>query len=72
MDSNKRGFANTEKRRAVFLVSFLVALMIDRVKSLRSLGVKCSMWSLQDFNTNHECDENTMHGQIYTSSAAIM
>ena len=51
MDSNKRGFAmarqtrfaNTEKRSAVFVVSFLVALMIDQVKSLRSLGVKCSM-----------------------------
>ena len=36
-------FANTEKRSAVFVVSFLVALMIDQVKSLRSLGVKCSM-----------------------------
>ena len=42
MDS-KRGFANTEKRSAVFVVSALVALMIDQVKSLRSRGVKCSI-----------------------------
>ena len=39
----KRGFANTEKRSAVFVVSPLVALMIDQVKSLRSRGVKCSI-----------------------------
>lgn len=44
MDS-KLGFANSEKRlsSSVFVVSPLVALMIDQVKSLRSRGVKCSV-----------------------------
>ena len=42
MDS-KRGFVNTDKRSAVFVVSPLVALMIDQVKSLRSRDVKCSV-----------------------------
>ena len=32
MDSYKRGFANTENCSAVFVVSSLVALMIDQVK----------------------------------------
>ena len=36
MDSNKQGLANTEQHSAAFVVSFLVALMIDQVKSLRS------------------------------------
>ena len=39
----KLGFANTEKSSSVFVVSPLVALMIDQVKSLRSRGVKCSV-----------------------------
>ena len=43
MDSNKRGLANTEKHSAVLVVSFFGALMINQVKSLRTLGVKCSM-----------------------------
>ena len=42
MDS-KQGFANTKKRSAVFVVSPLVAVMIDQVKNLRSRGVKCSV-----------------------------
>ena len=39
----KRGFANTEKCRAVFVISPLIALMIDQLKSLRNRGVKCSI-----------------------------
>ena len=42
MDS-KLGFVNTEKSSSVFVVSPLVALMIDQVKNLRSRGVKCSV-----------------------------
>ena len=42
MDS-KLGFTNTEKSSSVFVVSPLVVLMIDQVKSLRSRGVKCSV-----------------------------
>ena len=42
MDS-KLWFANSEKSSSVFVVSPLVALVIDQVKSLRSRGVKCSV-----------------------------
>ena len=39
----KRGVVTAESRSAVLVVSPLVALMIDQVKSLRSRDVKCSI-----------------------------
>ena len=68
MDSNKRGLANTEKRSAVFVVSILVALMIDQEKSLRSLGVKYSMVTSSSGGlTNEYC----AHDEKITSRSVL-
>ena len=39
----KKGLVDTENRCAVLVISPLVALMIDQVKSLRRRGVSCSI-----------------------------
>ena len=39
----KKGLMDTEKHCAVLVISPLVALMIDQVKSLRKSGVSCSI-----------------------------
>ena len=39
----KKGLVDTEKRSAVLVISPLVALMVDQVKSLRKKGVSCSI-----------------------------
>ena len=84
MDSYKQGFADTEKHSAVLVVSSLVALMIDQVKILRSLGVKCSMVTSsnsieRDLLANlimisvldASVTKRPRHSLFYTSSAAI-
>ena len=42
MDS-KLGLVDTGKSSVVLVISPLIALMVDQVKSLRSRGVKCSI-----------------------------
>ena len=40
---SKLGLVDTGKSSVVMVISPLIALMVDQVKSLRSRGVKCSI-----------------------------
>jgi len=47
MIDSKLGLVDTGKSSVVLVISPLVALMVDQVKSLRSRGVKCSILTLE-------------------------
>ena len=44
MIDSKLGLVDTGKSSVVLVISPLIALMVDQVKSLRSRGVKCSIY----------------------------